>query len=213
MDDRHRPVRRFAAVVVLVAAADLLAKYLAAGALAGRAIPVLGPVDLTLVYNRGSAFGASLGARTWELNVVTTFAALVLVTLTVRALTPHDRRAPLALGLIGGAALGNLTSLLVPPAGVADFISVAVGADTRIVMNLADLAAYAGLALIVRTAFRVRRAIAASHARASTARHHEIEVPILVTAEPAVRVSRTASTVRRRTSPSHDDGRQVPRAD
>jgi lipoprotein signal peptidase len=199
---------------MLVAAADLLAKLVATGALAGRAIPVIGPVDLTLVYNRGSAFGVSLGANTWQLNVVTTFAALVLVTLTVRALTLHDPRAPIALGLIGGAALGNLTSLLVPPAGVADFISVAVGADTRIVMNLADIAAYAGLALIVRTALRVHGAIAATRVRPSATRHHEVEVPIFVAAEPAVRaVSRTSGAVQPRVSHTPDNHRQVPRAD
>jgi hypothetical protein len=54
-----------------------------------------------------------------------------------------------------GGALGNLGSLLLHPAGVVDFIAVAVGEGEELVLNGADLAAYGGLALLCRTVWRV----------------------------------------------------------
>jgi signal peptidase II len=164
-------------VLGLVAAVDLTSKLVATRLLAGGGIRVFGPVDLALTYNRGSALGLSFGPYTWLLNVVTTAGALVLVAVAVRALSAIDRRAPVALGLIGGAALGNLTSLLVPPAGVADFISVQVGSVNRVVMNAADIAAYAGLAMLLRSVLLVYRAMEARRTAAATL-VREIEVPI-----------------------------------
>jgi hypothetical protein len=72
-----------------------------------------------------------------------------------RDLARIDKDAPVALGLIVGGALGNLGSLLLHPAGVVDFIAVAVGDGEELVLNGADLAAYGGLALLCRTVWRV----------------------------------------------------------
>ena len=164
-------------VLGLVAAVDLSSKLVATRLLADGGIRVFGPVDLALTYNRGSALGLSFGPYTWLLNVVTTAAALVLVAVAVRALSAVDRRAPVALGLIGGAALGNLTSLLVPPAGVADFIAVQVGSLGRVIMNAADIAAYVGLAMLLRSVLLVHRAIALRRTATATM-VREVEVPI-----------------------------------
>ena len=184
MPDRNRPVRRFAAIAAIVAAIDLLSKLLASRLLAERVVHLLGPVDLALTSNRGSAFGISLGAYTWQLNVIATSAALALAVVAIRSLTAIDRRAPLALGLIAGAALGNLTSLLVPPAGVTDFLSLRLSATTSVIMNFADLAAYAGVALIIRSVLLVRRAIAARRT-APVFRDAEVRIPVFADALPA----------------------------
>jgi hypothetical protein len=133
------------------------------------------------VYNRGSAFGISLGAYTLQLNVLATLCALGLATLAVRALSAVDRLAPIALGLIAGAAIGNLTSLLVPPAGVADFLSVRVSASSRLILNLADIAAYLGLALTMRSAVLLSRAIGAQRdVRPRAVPEIEIAIPLAV---------------------------------
>lgn len=182
MPDSSRPVRQFAVVVAIVATIDLLAKGLAGLLLARSRIPLVGPLDLALTYNTGSVLGISLGAYTWEVNVVATFATLCLTIIAVRGLYAIDPRAPMALGLVGGAALGNLTSLLVPPAGVTDFLSVRLGASSSVVMNLADLAVYAGVAMLVRSTLLLRGAIATQRPGTVLTRpamEREIAIPVL----------------------------------
>jgi lipoprotein signal peptidase len=178
---RSQPLARFTLVFTIVAAVDLLTKQIASVALGGNSVPLAGPLSLVLTHNRGSAFGVSLGEYTWQLNAIATFTALALSFVTVRALTTVDRRAPIALGLIAGAAIGNLTSLLLPPAGVADFLALDVGAS-QVVLNLADIAAYAGLALSVRSVVLLGKAI---DRRRAVPRHsiHDVEVRIPLTIE------------------------------
>ena len=65
---------------------------------------------------------------------------------------------PRALGLIVGGALGNLASLITSPAGVVDFIALSFE-SWGIVLNVADVAAYAGLAMILRTGSLIALAI------------------------------------------------------
>src|SRR5690606_30304316 len=141
--------------------------------------------DLALTRNLGSAFGISLGAYTWQMNALATVLALCLAAAAVRSLSTVDRLAPVGLGLIAGAAIGNLTSMLVPPAGVADFLSVRVGESTRLVLNLADVAAYAGLAVTVRSSVLLSRAIGA-HRTVLPATTREVEIPIPLVVEGSV---------------------------
>jgi hypothetical protein len=44
---------------------------------------------------------------------------------------------------------------VISPPGVVDFISVSVGAHSELVLNFADLAAYVGLAMMLRTGFLI----------------------------------------------------------
>ncbi|MDQ3808833.1 MAG: signal peptidase II [Chloroflexota bacterium] len=138
---------------------DLASKQLAASLLAGGDVPLGGTVRLALVYNNQSAFGFSLGAYTWLANVALTLAAIVLVISVSRELTAIDTAAPYALGLISGAALGNLISLLASPIGVIDFLAIDYGGGHELVLNLADIAAYIGLALLAQPAWVVLRAL------------------------------------------------------
>jgi lipoprotein signal peptidase len=110
---------------------------------------------LTLVHNDAAAFGISLGPYTFQLNLIVKLVAIGLMLAACRDLARIDRDAPLALGLIVGGALGNLASLLLHPAGVVDFIALGLGDGQELVLNGADIAAYAGLGLLGRTVWRV----------------------------------------------------------
>jgi lipoprotein signal peptidase len=150
----------FAACGLAVATVDLVSKHLATSFLVARDIPVWGHiVRLAVVLNDQSAFGVSLGAYTWHINFALTLIALALSVALCQALTRIDLWAPIVLGLIAGAAVGNLLSLLFSPHGVVDFVAVSRGDGRELVFNLADVAAVLGLLLILRTGARVIRAI------------------------------------------------------
>jgi signal peptidase II len=162
---RHTAARQaliaYSAVAAIAAGADLLTKQAAVSMLGDRVIPLLDRLSLMLVWNTGSAGGVMVGPYTWQLNVITTVMALVLITSVASALIAVDRRATLALGLIAGGAIGNLASMLAGPEGVADFLALQLSSELTIVMNVADLALWLGalsLAPVVVTLVRAIRA-------------------------------------------------------
>lgn len=156
---RHAPLPpalvRLSRIALLAATADLLSKALADALWSERALHLTNWLSLAVVQNYGGAFGFSAGAYTWQLNLALTLAAIVFVVPVTKDLARVDPDAPTALGLIVGGALGNLVSLLAPPAGVGDFIAIHWSPSHGLVLNLADIAAYAGLAMILRTGFRI----------------------------------------------------------
>ena len=150
---------RLSRIALLVAAGDLLTKAVATRLWSVQALNFTKWLSLSVVPNYAGAFGVSAGAYTWQLNLALTLAAIVFVIPVTKDLAQVDPDSPVALGLIVGGALGNLVSLLVPPAGVPDFIAIHFSATRGVVLNLADIAAYAGLAMILRTGFRVAGAL------------------------------------------------------
>ena len=153
---RERHTTTFLAVALVVVLGDLVTKQLAVAHLAGEAgtLMALGErLRFALTHNDAGAFGLSLGPNTFGINVGLTLSALVLIGPTCRELARIDAWAPCTLGLIAGGAGGNLVSLLTSPAGVADFIAVDRGGGHELVFNLADVAAYAGLLLMVRVGY------------------------------------------------------------
>ncbi len=152
-------------VALLVAVGDLLTKQMAVMMLTGNDAVFANWLRLTLVHNDAGAFGLSLGAHAFAINVVIKTGAMLLMLVASRDLARIDPDAPVGLGFIVGAALGNLASLLVNPAGVVDFIAIETGKGRELVLNAADIAAYVGLAMLGRTAWRVFSA-ARSPARA-----------------------------------------------
>lgn len=159
------PVGVLAAVATTVAVLDLASKQLAAVVLGTRgdvSLPLFHhALRLTVILNDRSAFGVSLGAYTWHVNLVLTAVALLLCLSLCRALAVIDRWAPVMLGLITGAATGNLVSLITSPQGVPDFIAVPTGHGHELVFNLADVAAMLGVVLVIRTTWAVARALRA----------------------------------------------------
>lgn len=152
-------------IALLVAIGDLLSKRVALTLLAGNDVVYSSWLRLTLMHNDAGALGYSLGAHTFAINIFIKTGAILLMLVASKDLARIDPDAPVALGFIAGAALGNLASLLLPPPGVVDFIAIATGAGRELVLNAADIAAYAGLAMLGRTAWRVYSA-ARSPARA-----------------------------------------------
>ncbi|HEU4564029.1 MAG TPA: signal peptidase II [Gemmatimonadaceae bacterium] len=209
---RPPPLVRFAAAATLVAIADLATKALALALLgAGQDVPLAGPLHLTLVHNTASAGSVSLGAYTWHINALATLLSVVLAVLVCSRLAALDRAAPVMLGLIAGAALGNLGSMVVPPAGVPDFIAYRYEFGTDVVFNVADVAAYIGIALAARTATLIGFAIlrerrAPRPALPARAPRPETVVPIALAIEPSRLPSPTAP---RRSPAPHPEPRRA----
>jgi lipoprotein signal peptidase len=159
---RERFASGFGIVALMVLAGDALTKELAL-----RLIPAsgasLGVLENTLrlvpLYNDQAALGIGLGPYTWHIGIALMVATLVLIVRVCRELGAVDPWAPRILGLIAGAAAGNLFSLALSPAGVPDFLALNVGNGREIVMNVADVAAYIGLVLLARTAYVIVRRI------------------------------------------------------
>ena len=158
-----RPLRTFVLCAAIVVIADLTTKALAARYLGGsRDIDlVAGTMRLVLAHNDQSALGISIGPYTWQINCAFTLVALILAGVLCRPLAVIDRWSPVMLGLIAGAAAGNLYSLITSPRGVVDFVAWSPGNGREIVFNLADVAAVLGLVLTVRAALTVTRVIIA----------------------------------------------------
>lgn len=153
VSEPNRHLRILTRIAVLVAVGDWLTKAVAARLVGGEPLVFSERFRFAVVHNDAAAFGFSAGAYTWPLNLALTLAAIVLMIPVARDLARIDDAAPRALGLIVGGAAGNFASLLLSPPGVVDFISVGIGGHSELVLNVADVAAYVGLAMMLRTGF------------------------------------------------------------
>jgi lipoprotein signal peptidase len=159
---RDAATTAFGGVALLVALGDTFTKQIAMALVpaSGASLGVLPDrIRLLPVLNDQAAFGIGLGTYTWEINVVVTVATILLIMRVCKDLAAVDPWAPRILGLIAGAALGNLISLTLSPGGVPDFIAVTIWGGREIVMNFADIAAYLGLALIGKLVVSILRAM------------------------------------------------------
>ena len=139
------------ATAAVVVAIDQLTKSLALSALADGPVHLIWTLRLDLSFNSGLAF--SIGPN---LTPLITFVAVMLVgVLLVAAHRVTSTPAALALGLVLGGALGNLTDRLVRGHGgaVVDFIDL----QWWPVFNVADMAITIGAVLLVFTSFREDR--------------------------------------------------------
>ena len=146
-------------MAILVFVGDLVSKILAVGLWTGeRHALVGGHVLIQVVRNPLGAFSTSLGIYTYEINFAATVVAVLLTMIVCPRLAQLDALAPRALGLIAGAALGNLASLATSPLGVPDFLAFPHD-QGAIVLNLADVAAYIGIACCARIVWSLVRAL------------------------------------------------------
>lgn len=187
-------------IALLVAVGDWLTKAVASRYVGSDALIFTERLRFAVVHNDGTAFGLSAGSITWQLNLALTLAAIALMLPVARDLARIDDAAPRALGLIVGGALGNFASLVLGPPGVVDFISVAVNPHSDFVLNVADIAAYVGLAMMVRTGFLIvnemrrtvqpRRIVQINHWAAIARRRglldREVSIPVPVADRPVV---------------------------
>jgi signal peptidase II len=150
--------RRALVVALLVTAAvvlgvDQLAKAWAVGALAdGRSIDVVGDlVQLRLYRNPGAAFSFATGT-TWIFTIVATVASVMIVRISRQL---GSALWAVALGLLLGGALGNLTDRLFrqpgfPQGHVVDYIDL----QNLFVFNVADASISCAAVLIALLAWR-----------------------------------------------------------
>ena len=141
----------FALLSILILAADQGSKWLAVRALApGESVALLGrALHLTLVHNRGTAFGI---LPNWTPSLLAAAIALsVAILLHNRQFLGRHLLVSLALALQLGGAAGNLLDRLLK-GYVVDFI------DLRIwpVFNLADAAITVGVVLLLWHLIRTR---------------------------------------------------------
>ncbi|MCY7340540.1 MAG: signal peptidase II [Pseudonocardia sp.] len=153
-------VRVLAALAALVLALDVVTKVVAVAQLEGREpVAVLGGlVYLQLLRNPGAAFSLATG-YTWVLSIIM-IAVIVVIVRVARRL--RSAGWAVALGLVLGGALGNLTDRLFRAPGpleghVVDFVSL-FAPDGRIwpVFNVADSSIVSGGILLVLLALTGR---------------------------------------------------------
>jgi signal peptidase II len=127
-------------------------------------------VRLTLVFNRGAAFGLHLGEYSRWIFLVLTIAALIILAQLYRATPARDIARTLAIALVSGGAIGNLIDRVRGPQGVVDFIDIGIGDARWPTFNVADMAVSTGAVLLAYVLWgedRVERASAATASRAS----------------------------------------------
>jgi signal peptidase II len=146
-------VRLLSLIAVLVLAADLVTKVVAVAQLDGREPVKLldGLVYLQLVRNPGAAFSLATG-YTWLLTIVAVAVVVVIVRVARRL---RSTGWAVALGLVLGGALGNLTDRIFRAPGplqghVVDMVSL-FAPDGRVwpVFNVADSSIVSGGVLLV----------------------------------------------------------------
>lgn len=141
----------FWSLVVGVVALDVVTKLVAVQVLPGQRVPreVLGDwVRLTLVFNRGAAFGLNLGPWSREIFLVLTVLALAILARLYRTTRPGDVLRVVALGLVCGGALGNLIDRVRSPIGVVDFMDIGFHDWRWPTFNVADIAVSTGAFLL-----------------------------------------------------------------
>ena len=114
-------------------------------------------LQFTLVFNRGAAFGTTVGDRSrWIFTILAVTILIVLVRMAYHS-RPDEAWKLTALGLVCGGAVGNLIDRLRWTHGVVDFIDVGVHTHRFWVFNLADSAVSVGAAMLVLILWREDR--------------------------------------------------------
>jgi signal peptidase II len=113
----------------------------------GESRPLFGPLDLTLVANRGVSFGLFQADAEWTRWALAAFSLVVAVALAFWARRARQLTVGAGVGLIMGGAVGNLIDR-VRLGQVVDFID-AQKLHFPWVFNVADSAINIGIALLV----------------------------------------------------------------
>lgn len=143
------------AVLVL----DQASKWLALQKLTlHESVPLVPFLNLTLVYNKGAAFGFLSTASGWQnlFFIGIALIAAVVILYLLRRMGTKDRFLAVALMLILGGAIGNLIDRLLY-GHVVDFIDVYYGSWHWPAFNVADSAITVGAVMIAFDAIGIGR--------------------------------------------------------
>ena len=129
-----------------------------------------GLVPITLMMNRGAAFGISIGDDPrWFFIPVATLALGLMVALLVRAHTSDTLRIT-SLSLVISGALGNLYDRVRWDRGVVDFIGpIDLGFYHWPIFNVADMAISCGAVLLAVSFWQEERALSRARREAEAA--------------------------------------------
>lgn len=134
------------AVFPVVLVLDIITKKWAMGALMGQSSELFGGlIPLTLAFNRGAAFGLSIGNDPRWFFIPVTILALGLLAYLLVQTDEADRFRIFALSLVLTGALGNLIDRVRWDRGVVDFIGpINLGFMDWPIFNVADMAISCG---------------------------------------------------------------------
>jgi len=107
---------------------------------------------LTLIRNRGAAFGLSLGRYSEILLLIISIAAIILIIIYYARSSPSKRWQHLTFGMITGGAVGNLIDRLAKKE-VVDFIDCGIGTLRWPIFNVADIAITVGAIFLIKHSF------------------------------------------------------------
>ncbi len=144
-------------VAVAVLLLDQATKLIALAKLALHESVALAPfLNLTLVYNKGAAFGFLSSASGWQnlFFIGVALAACAVILYLVRRLADNDRLLAIALMLVLGGAIGNLLDRLLY-GHVVDFVDVYYRGWHWPAFNVADSAITIGAILIALDALGI----------------------------------------------------------
>ena len=197
---RRRPFLSVLLIASVVALADLVVKLAALVLLGERRVDLTSWLGLGVHFNEHLAWGLTAGDFPALVTAAATIVILGIGWLVARDLTRVDGWAPVALGFLAGAGIANAFDGLVPPRGAVDFIIVAhSGMET--VLNGADLAVMAGVALCCRTAVLLGMAIDRQRTRpvvpAAVVIEREVPVPLHAEVRERLAPGRTPEVHRR----------------
>ena len=139
------------AIIPSVLVLDFITKRWALSTLVGgNRLEILGGfVPLTLAYNRGAAFGISLGDDSRWFFIPITILALVLLLLLLRQAERRDWLRLISISMVVAGALGNLYDRVRWNRGVVDFIGpIDLGVMDWPIFNVADMSISCGAVLL-----------------------------------------------------------------
>jgi signal peptidase II len=146
----NREFTLYGSMVAILVVLDVITKYIVERSLTlYHPVPVLGDFfRLTYIYNRGAAFGLSLGEYSRHFFLVLTVIALVVLFLWFRSTLASDRLRLFAIASVTGGAIGNLIDRVRHEHGVVDFLDFGLGNLRWPVFNVADIAVTVGALLL-----------------------------------------------------------------
>ena len=172
----NRKLAIFGTCLPVIVVADLVTKSWALATLGGAPRPDFlgGRVPLNLVFNRGMAFGISIGDDPRWFFIPLTVAALGLMVLLAVQAEARDHPRIVALALVVSGAVGNLFDRIRWDRGVVDFIGpIDLGFMHWPVFNVADMAISTGAVLLAISFWtedrRIKKRAAASAAEGEKA--------------------------------------------
>lgn len=136
-----------------------------------------GLMPLTLAYNKGAAFGLSVGEDSRWFFIPVTFLALGLIAMLYRQAESDDRLRLVSLALVVAGALGNLWDRVRWDRGVVDFFGpVDLLVYDFPIFNVADIAISIGAILLAISFWQEERRLARESA-GDEARLHDDRAP------------------------------------